>query len=224
MSNLILTAKGLSKVFDDGARQIELFHNLDLDLKAGEMVAVIGRSGVGKSTLLHMLGGLEKPTMGDISIANKSLVELSLNEVGNLRNKHLGFVYQFHHLLSEFNAWENVAMPLLIANKSCKLAKKRAYELLDMVGLKERREHQVTKLSGGERQRVAIARALANDPDCVLADEPTGNLDQETALRILDLIKNINSRFGTSFLIVTHDPALAAKCHRVINLDACTKN
>ncbi len=196
-----------------------MLEGVDLTLKAGERLAIMGSSGSGKSTLLHLLGGLEQPTSGNVMMGDVNLNELNEAERSSLRNKHLGFVYQFHHLLAEFSALENVAMPLLIGGQTIPEAKQKAFEMLTNVGLAHRIEHRFSELSGGERQRVAIARALVTHPTCVLADEPTGNLDKKTAEQIYELMLSLNQRLNISLLLVTHDAYLAEKMDRVLVLD-----
>lgn len=193
--------------------------NINLQIKPSELIAIVGSSGSGKSTLLHLLGGLDKPTKGTVKIAGKNLADLSENQKCQLRNTHLGFVYQFHHLLPEFTALENVCMPLLIRNTEPKTAQTKAEHLLELVGLKERLQHKIGELSGGERQRVAIARALVADPLCVLADEPTGNLDPKNAEKVLELFFDLQSKFQTSVIIVTHDLVIAKRTQRTFALE-----
>jgi lipoprotein-releasing system ATP-binding protein len=215
----IILATDLVKKFTEGKLYIEVLHEINLAVHVGEMIAVVGPSGSGKSTLLHLLGGLDYPTSGKVEIDGINIHELSERTKGVLRNKYLGFIYQFHHLLPEFSALENVAMPLLIGGVTTNEAKRRAREILAKVGLEQREQHRVGELSGGERQRVAIARALVNDPKCVLADEPTGNLDHKTALQIYEMIIALNREFKTAFVIVTHDLTIAHKMQRVLVLE-----
>jgi lipoprotein-releasing system ATP-binding protein len=219
MSNIVLSCENLTKTYVDGPRRVDVLKGINFEIAAGELVSIMGSSGSGKSTLLHLLGGLDKATSGEILIAGKSLKRLSDKDRCLMRNHHLGFVYQFHHLLPEFNALENVAMPLLIRGGSVKKAKEKAVEFLTAVGLEHRLEHRIGELSGGERQRAAVARALVTEPQCVLADEPTGNLDNETAAELFELMLSLQSRFKTSFVLVTHDKLLAAKTQKVYQLE-----
>lgn len=215
----LVTVQNLTKRYQDGEREVSVLEGVDLTLDAGEMLAIIGASGSGKSTLLHILGGLDSASHGEVTIANEHPLQLSQKRLAKWRNEQIGFIYQFHHLLSEFSALENVAMPLLIAGEPMKQAETKAKAILQRVGLGHRLEHQPAKLSGGERQRVAIARALVNEPVLVLADEPTGNLDEDTAQVIYDLIVELNRELGTAFIVVTHDTQLAAKLPRQLQLD-----
>lgn len=217
--NPVLECIDLCKTFADGKLYVEVLKNINLKVMSGEMLAIVGTSGEGKSTLLHLLGGLDRPTSGYVNVCAKNITKLSEKEKGLLRNKYLGFVYQFHHLLPEFDALENVCMPLLIRGISPKKAKHEAKELLTKVGLSQRLKHRVGELSGGERQRVAIARALITNPACVLADEPTGNLDHKTAEHIIELMLNLNKELQTSFLVVTHDLNLANRMQRKLTLE-----
>lgn len=219
MNNFAIQCSKLTKHYKENASNIEVLHQIDLDVNASEMVAIVGASGSGKSTLLHLLGGLDKPTSGAVSIGGKDLTKLSESEKCHLRNQNLGFVYQFHHLLPEFSALENVCMVLLIRNMKPKMAQSKAEHLLDLVGLKNRLHHKIGELSGGERQRVAIARALVADPMCVLADEPTGNLDPRNAEKVLDLFFNLQQTYKTSVVMVTHDMAIAKRAQRVLKLE-----
>ncbi len=220
MSNPVLHCHQLAKTYLDGAAKIEVLRDINLTVQAGEMVAIVGSSGSGKSTLLHLLGGLDQPSSGQVMLNGADLRTLSENEKCQLRNRHLGFVYQFHHLLPEFSALENVAMPLLIRGDEPKLIQERAEYLLEQVGLKDRRQHRLGQLSGGERQRVAIARALAAEPLCVLADEPTGNLDPTNADRVLQLFFDLQKSHQTSVVMVTHDPLIAKRAQRVLRIEA----
>jgi len=214
----VLACDRLTKIFQQGQHQLEVLRGIDFALQRGERIAIVGASGSGKSTLLNMLGGLDQASGGSVTVAGRSWQDMNETERGKWRNKHLGFVYQFHHLLPEFSALENVMMPLLIAGIGKSVARQRAADILQKVGLAARETHRPSELSGGERQRVAIARALVAEPACVLLDEPTGNLDADTANRIQDLLLALNEQLAISFLVVTHDPALAAKMHRVMEL------
>ena len=217
MSNIIQCTQ-LGKSFHDGDRRVHVFANIDLTITRGETVAIIGASGAGKSTLLQLIGGLDKPTHGTVSILEKNIATLSEREKCVLRNQHLGFIYQFHHLLPEFSAYENVCIPLMIADVDKKIMDEKVEKILAQVGLKNRMTHRIGELSGGERQRIAIARALVHNPACVLADEPTGNLDHQTADTVFDLMLELNRVHHTSFVIVTHNDALAKRCDRVLVL------
>lgn len=219
MNDVAIKCSGLSKTYDDGVTQIEVLRQIDLQVNTSELVAIVGSSGSGKSTLLHLLGGLDKPTRGTVHIAGKEIAKLSENEKCRLRNRQLGFVYQFHHLLPEFTALENVCMPLLIGALKPDDAKAKAEHILELVGLKERLHHKIGELSGGERQRVAIARALVANPLCVLADEPTGNLDPRNAEKVLQLFLDLQKQYKTSVIMVTHDMNIAKQAQRVLTLE-----
>jgi len=216
--NYLLKCKSISKTYREGAMETDVLKGVSFSMKKGELISIIGTSGSGKSTLLHILGALDDATQGSVEFLGQDLSSLSANKQAKVRNQHIGFVYQFHHLLSDFTALENVAMPLLIGGEKAELAKRRAAELLDKVGLSHRVEHRPSELSGGERQRVAVARALVNKPDLVLADEPTGNLDHTTALAIYDLMRQLNEESGTAFLVVTHDGELAGRMDKQLHM------
>lgn len=219
MNNEIIRAEKLSKSYKEGKGELSIFESVDFILEEGESVAILGSSGSGKTTLLNLLGGLDKPNGGCVWVNGHDVHGLSERKKGRIRNEYLGFVYQFHHLLPEFTALENVCMPLLIGKTSKDSAIKKSKELLARVGLAERVDHKPSELSGGERQRVAIARALVNDPKCVLMDEPTGNLDEGTADNVQQLIMELKDQLKTSFVVVTHDLALAKKMDRVMHLE-----
>lgn len=218
MSDYVLAAKGVTKTFTEVREPITVLSDVSLNVTPGARIAVIGASGSGKSTLLHLLGGLDVPTRGTVEIAGKDMTRLSDAARGRLRNERMGFIYQFHHLLPEFTTAENVAMPLLIRRGSNKQALARARDLLGKVGLGDRLEHKPTELSGGERQRAAVARALVTQPACILADEPTGNLDHRTAASVFDLMLELNAEHNTSLIMVTHDRSLAQRMDEIWTL------
>ncbi len=215
---IIITCNNISKRFKEGKLDVEVLKGIDLTVKAGEKLAIVGSSGSGKSTLLHILGGLDLPTQGEVNILGNNIASLSDADRGILRNRSIGFIYQFHHLLPEFTALENVAMPLLIRGVSVKIAQKNAKSILNRVGLAKRITHKPGQLSGGERQRAAIARALVTRPKVIMADEPTGNLDQRTAFKIFELMQELNNELKTAFIIVTHDLLLAKKMDKTYQL------
>lgn len=219
MQQPILHCKQIQKVYNDGERQVRVLERIDFSVMPGESVAIIGRSGSGKTTLLNLLGGLESPTAGQIHLDNTPLTGLSDRHRGYLRNRVLGFIFQFHHLLPEFTALENVAMPLLIQGLGAQQARKRSQRMLELVGLSHRVTHKPGKLSGGERQRVAIARALVTEPKCILADEPTGNLDNDNAQSVYGLLKELMQEFNSSCVVVTHDLKLAQQMSRIVSLE-----
>lgn len=214
----VLRCQALTKRYQDADREVEVLKGVDLTVEKGESISIIGSSGSGKSTLLHLLGGLDDATSGEVDIMGKSIQKMKAQQQGHWRNHHLGFIYQFHHLLAEFSALENVAMPLLIRGLSKKSALHTAESMIDKVGLADRQTHKPSELSGGERQRIAIARALVTQPACILADEPTGNLDEENAERVYQLMLDLNSEMQTSLIVVTHDRKLASRASRQLQL------
>jgi len=216
---VIISCRHLAKTFDQGAISVEVLRDVSFELKRGESVAIVGTSGAGKSTLLQLLGGLDSATSGEVLVNDRDLTRLNSGERGRLRNKMLGFIYQFHHLLPEFSALENVAIPLMIRGESPAFSKAKARIILDKVGLSSRLAHKPGELSGGERQRAAVARALVTEPQCVLADEPTGNLDRKNANQTFKLMMELNVELKTSLIVVTHEMSLATQMDRVLTLE-----
>jgi lipoprotein-releasing system ATP-binding protein len=219
MNNHVIECRDLTKIFHDGNLYVEVLQKINFSVASGERVAIVGPSGAGKSTLLHILGGLDQPSQGQVFIAGHNMASVSDAERSHLRNQYLGFVYQFHHLLPEFTLLENVCIPLLLRKTKPHIAKEKALALLHKVGLDKRQNHKIGELSGGERQRTAIIRALVTNPLCVLADEPTGNLDNRTAERVYQMMLDLNKELNTSLIIVTHDMHLAAKMDRILHLE-----
>ena len=217
-SESVIEVRQLSKSFDDGELQVDVLSNVQLNLVARERIAIVGASGSGKSTLLHLLGGLDNPNKGEVILCGNNLNQVSDNHTRELRNQYLGFIYQFHHLLPEFTALENVAMPLMVRELNIGEIQQQAHDMLTRVGLAEREQHKPSEMSGGERQRVAIARALITQPRIILADEPTGNLDRKTALQVTDIMMELNTELHTAIVLVTHDANLAATMDTVYEL------
>ena len=217
-SDMVIRAQGVSRGFRQGPKRVEVLKDVSLEVPAGTSMAIVGASGAGKSTLLHILGGLDKPNEGDVYVDGQSLWQMSDRERSDLRNSRMGFIYQFHHLLPEFTALENVAMPLLIRGEPITVAAKRAGDLLEKVGLDQRLDHKPGELSGGERQRAAVARALVGNPGCVLGDEPTGNLDERTANHVFSQLLELNTELNTSLILVTHDMRLAGRMNQRFEL------
>jgi lipoprotein-releasing system ATP-binding protein len=215
----VLGCTNLCKSFNEGSAELQILRDINFSIAAGERIAIMGSSGSGKSTLLHLLGGLDEPTSGDVTITDLQVSRLNPVQLGRLRNRELGFIYQFHHLLPEFTALENVAMPLLVGRTSPEEAQQQAASMLDRVGLSARVTHKPGELSGGERQRAAVARALVTRPSCVLADEPTGNLDRYNAEQVYNLMLELNQDLGTSFLVATHDVSIAERLDRIMLLE-----
>ena len=218
MNKTVLACQDLSKRFKEGPLDVEVLKNISIQVESGQRIAIMGASGSGKSTLLHLLGGLESPSSGNVFLDGQSIIGMNERQLSKLRNSALGFIYQFHHLLGEFTLVENVSMPLLIRGDDVDLAERQAREILERVGLKQRAMHKPGELSGGERQRAAIARALVTRPKCVLADEPTGNLDRKTADHVYELMLELNKEYQVSFVVVTHDAQLAAKMDKTYTL------